>query len=691
MKSATANACKRLVIVFLFSFLVLKVFALDSLVCSKNGLTKITNANINSNVNGYLEYLPPSYAVGSANYPLIIYLNGIGSTGDGSLCQVLHRHFTGGNYPHEQQWAGTWPVSFTVNSQNFEPVFITPQFITPFNSLAALPTPEQIDDVIDYAIANYRIDTTRIYLMGSSQGGGMVWDYLGAGSQYARRIAAAVEFGGVAFPVEDKTNVIRHNRVPVWGFHNINDGLVPAYFTNDFVDLINRNPAPTLPSKKTMTVGTDFPYHINWNDKLLPSWTEGGLNVYQWLLQYSKPATKAHAGYFQVITLPNTTAQLNGSGTGPNGTTASQNWQKISGPEGGNIDSPNFFSTLIQNLQPGKYIYQLNITDNAAAVNSHQVEILVEPAVVRIQAENYTAMSGIQLENTTDVGGGQNVGYIDVGDWMEYSVNVPTAGNYKVRFRIASQFANNQRGQFVVKRGSTVLYTVDVFETGWFQSWLTQTVYIPLIAGTQTIRLQSTTGAWNLNWLEVEGAIASGILPVNFSLFNANCSNGRVNLVWKTATETNSGNFSVEKSTDGRSWTVLTTIAAAGQSTTERSYSYTDNSGGTNSFYRIVEEGLDGRKTYSSIVKSNCSDKQTFSVYPNPVEDKAAVTISATQNTRLSLAVLDSKGAVVRTQQSMIQQGTNQVSFNLSGLAKGTYTLMAQWNNETKTIQFLKK
>jgi glucan 1,3-beta-glucosidase len=38
-----------------------------------------------------------------------------------------------------------------------------------------------------------------------------------------------------------------------------------------------------------------------------------------------------------------------------------------------------------------------------------------------IQAENWTAMSGLQVESTTDIGGGNNVGFTDPGDWPEYS------------------------------------------------------------------------------------------------------------------------------------------------------------------------------------------------------------------------------------------------------------------------------
>ncbi|NVI91415.1 carbohydrate-binding protein [Actinomadura sp. BRA 177] len=37
-----------------------------------------------------------------------------------------------------------------------------------------------------------------------------------------------------------------------------------------------------------------------------------------------------------------------------------------------------------------------------------------------IQAENYQAQSGTQLETTTDSGGGQDVGYINNGNWLRY-------------------------------------------------------------------------------------------------------------------------------------------------------------------------------------------------------------------------------------------------------------------------------
>ncbi len=47
-----------------------------------------------------------------------------------------------------------------------------------------------------------------------------------------------------------------------------------------------------------------------------------------------------------------------------------------------------------------------------------------------LQAENWTAMSGFQVEATTDSGGGNNIGFAEPGDWLEYAVNISQAGSY---------------------------------------------------------------------------------------------------------------------------------------------------------------------------------------------------------------------------------------------------------------------
>ena len=72
-------------------------------------------------------------------------------------------------------------------------------------------------------------------------------------------------------------------------------------------------------------------------------------------------------------------------------------------------------------------------------------------------------MNGIGTENTSDAGGGLNVGWQDNNDWMEYHVNVQTAASYAVDFRVSSQFTG---AHFQLKKSDgTVLTTVTVPNT----------------------------------------------------------------------------------------------------------------------------------------------------------------------------------------------------------------------------------
>ncbi|AEW01148.1 carbohydrate-binding protein [Niastella koreensis] len=116
-----------------------------------------------------------------------------------------------------------------------------------------------------------------------------------------------------------------------------------------------------------------------------------------------------------------------------------------------------------------------------------------------IQAENYTNMSGVQTETTTDTGGGLDVGYIDAGDYIDYKVNVQTAGKYAVQYRVASQ---NGGGSIQLKDSTaTILATTAVPATGAWQTWTTITDTVVLAAGTQTLRVAVPVGGYNLNWI----------------------------------------------------------------------------------------------------------------------------------------------------------------------------------------------
>jgi len=129
-----------------------------------------------------------------------------------------------------------------------------------------------------------------------------------------------------------------------------------------------------------------------------------------------------------------------------------------------------------------------------------------------LQAESYCQMSGVQVEATTDAGGGSNLGYIDAGDWMTYTVDVPADGNYRVSYRVAS--AAGAKLQLEQGGGTPVFGTLDIPATGGWQAWRTLSHVVPLKAGRQTLGISTRTGGFNLNWLQVERADATGDTPL---------------------------------------------------------------------------------------------------------------------------------------------------------------------------------
>ncbi|MDC0172872.1 family 16 glycosylhydrolase, partial [Gammaproteobacteria bacterium] len=116
-----------------------------------------------------------------------------------------------------------------------------------------------------------------------------------------------------------------------------------------------------------------------------------------------------------------------------------------------------------------------------------------------VEAENYTNMLGIQIETTTDTGGGSNIGYIDSGDWVEYSLDVANAGSYLMEYRLASK---NGSDGFQTLIDGVQIDTQSVPNTGDWQSWITNSATVNLSAGEQTLRLNAIGNEWNLNWIK---------------------------------------------------------------------------------------------------------------------------------------------------------------------------------------------
>jgi endoglucanase len=126
------------------------------------------------------------------------------------------------------------------------------------------------------------------------------------------------------------------------------------------------------------------------------------------------------------------------------------------------------------------------------------------PIPGKIQAEDFSLQLGMQLENTADVGGGQNIGYLDIGDYSDYYITVQQSGTYNVQFRTASESAGGAvQLELIDSNGNpTIIQTVDFPPTGGWQIWTSTTKSLYLQSGQHHLRLRITKSQFNINWFE---------------------------------------------------------------------------------------------------------------------------------------------------------------------------------------------
>ena len=136
-------------------------------------------------------------------------------------------------------------------------------------------------------------------------------------------------------------------------------------------------------------------------------------------------------------------------------------------------------------------------------INNVAPQRVVIPAL--IQVEDYDFMEGMGLEDTSDEGGGQNLGYTDPGDYADYSIFVPQTGLYGIKLRIAG-FSQGQIGLYTVDENAveTELIVMNTVITNGWQTWETIADNLTIEKGIHTLRMRILTGGFNFNWMEFD-------------------------------------------------------------------------------------------------------------------------------------------------------------------------------------------
>ena len=162
-------------------------------------------------------------------------------------------------------------------------------------------------------------------------------------------------------------------------------------------------------------------------------------------------------------------------------------------------------------------------------------------------------------------------------------------------------------------------------------------------------------------------------LPVSWLSFSGKKVQQGSELNWSTSSEQNTKDFQVQHSINAQQWTAVGTLPAAGNSNTVRNYQYVHEGPFKNSmqhYYRILQRDLDGKFSYSKIIRIEYPEATTDVVlYPNPASDVLHVNLTERQELRL----VNMQGVVVW--KGVLPAGRHEIP--VSNFAAGNYILQA--------------
>jgi poly(3-hydroxybutyrate) depolymerase len=338
---------------------------------------------------GYLEYLPKEYKNSSRNFPVLIFLHGIGeqapNTSDPNRLQEASKKLVKHGPPQHIK-----------NGTDFPFIVISPQLKSGVGNWPVW----YVMEVIEHVKKTLRVDNSRIYLTGLSLGGGGVWTIA---QEYPKMFAAIAPVCG-GFNSPPKAKGIADTDLPVWAFHGDHDPIVPLGRSERMVNAINSyNPNPR--AKLSVYEGVK---HDAWEKAYQPNHSIHSPNMYEWFMTFTNneiPDSQnaanilpvASAGNDATISLSQSAYVIKGSGTDKDGKVVSYLWEKTSGATV-TMQNTTTAELSISDFIPGTYTFRFIVTDNAGGKASDIVEIKVLP---NQPAPTLTVSAGPDIRTTS--------------------------------------------------------------------------------------------------------------------------------------------------------------------------------------------------------------------------------------------------------------------------------------------------
>jgi len=208
--------------------------------------------------------------------------------------------------------------------------------------------------------------------------------------------------------------------------------------------------------------------------------------------------------------------------------------------------------------------------------------------------------------------------------------------------------------------------------------------------------------AYNVTGSSAYSNIGQVSVPVELTSFTANVSAGKVNLIWKTATETNNSGFNVERklvfsqqsTVTNEEWKAISFVNGHGTTTERQTYSFNDENISAGKYlYRLKQFDYNGMYEYSNEIEVVVSAPDKFALnqnYPNPFNPSTSIEFQLPKESFVTLKIYNILGVEIATLvNEQKAAGFHKINFDAAGLTSGLYIYKISTLNFEQTRKML--
>jgi hypothetical protein len=187
---------------------------------------------------------------------------------------------------------------------------------------------------------------------------------------------------------------------------------------------------------------------------------------------------------------------------------------------------------------------------------------------------------------------------------------------------------------------------------------------------------------------DATGGFVTGTLPVVYQTFYVTRQGTNNQLTWSTSKEQNSISYSIEKSTDARSWKQIAVVAGAGTSSLVNKYAYTDKNGNDAvAYYRIHQTDMNGAAFYSAIRSLRNNEAGSLTNIYASSNKTVIIDFNSDVKDNVSIQLINMGGQVIVRKE--FSKASYRLVVNTMGAGSGVYVVRVSdskgWS-EVKTI-----